>query len=157
MLADTCAGFIVAMTLVPQALSYAALARLTPIHGLYSSLLPPIMYYFFGSSPILSVGPVSLVALMTRDILEKKSIDYSNEDAAIGIASNAALSCGIMLCTLAIFNAGSLASKIPHSVVNAFTVAAAVLIALNQVKSAVRTEAFFLYNNTSCPLSILIF
>ena len=46
---DVLAGITVGMTLIPQALSYATLANLPPINGLYTAILPFATYTFFGS------------------------------------------------------------------------------------------------------------
>ena len=62
---DFCAGLTVAFTLIPQALSYAQLANLPAINGLYTAILPSTCYVFFGSSMQLAVGPVAVVSLMT--------------------------------------------------------------------------------------------
>ena len=71
LLADVIAGITVSMTLIPQALSYSALANLPPIYGLYSALMPCIAYILLGTSTSLAVGPVSLVALLTSSLMEK--------------------------------------------------------------------------------------
>lgn len=57
---DLIAGLSVAVLLLPQAMAYAVLAGLPPVYGLYSSLIPPIMYAIFGTSRHLSVAPVAL-------------------------------------------------------------------------------------------------
>ena len=57
LIADFCAGLTVALTLIPQALSYAQLANLPAINGLYTAILPSTTYVFFGSSMQLAVGP----------------------------------------------------------------------------------------------------
>ena len=56
-IADFCAGLTVSLTLIPQALSYAQLANLPAINGLYTAILPSVTYVFFGSSMQLAVGP----------------------------------------------------------------------------------------------------
>jgi SulP family sulfate permease len=57
---DTIAGAVVAITLIPQAMAYSTLAGLPPQMGLYTSLLPPIMYSILGSSRTMGVGPVAI-------------------------------------------------------------------------------------------------
>lgn len=58
---DFVAGLTVAMTLVPQAISYAGLANMPVINGLYASVLPSATYVFFGSSMQLMVGGQSMI------------------------------------------------------------------------------------------------
>lgn len=56
---DVMAGVSIGFMVVPQGMSYALLAGLPPVYGLYSSFVPVIMYAAFGSSRHLAVGPVA--------------------------------------------------------------------------------------------------
>lgn len=62
---DLAAGISVALVLVPQALAYASLAGLPPVHGLYAAAVAPIAAALVGSSPYLQTGPVALTSLLT--------------------------------------------------------------------------------------------
>src|SRR5690606_27823956 len=66
---DLMAGIITAVLLVPQGMAYAVLAGLPPQVGLYASILPPIIYALLGTSRTLSVGPVSVAALLVANAL----------------------------------------------------------------------------------------
>jgi SulP family sulfate permease len=61
---DVFAGVITAILLIPQGIAYAILAGLPPELGLYASIFPPILYALLGTSRTLSVGPVSIAAIM---------------------------------------------------------------------------------------------
>ena len=63
--ADVVAGVSVALLLIPQAMAYAGIAGLPPVHGLYAAILPPIVAAFFVSSPYLQTGPVAMTAILT--------------------------------------------------------------------------------------------
>lgn len=62
---DVLAGVTVAAYLVPQCMAYGVLAGLDPVVGLWAALPSLALYALFGSSPQLSVGPESTVAIMT--------------------------------------------------------------------------------------------
>ena len=47
--ADLVAGLTTAVMLVPQAMGYALLAGLPPIHGLYASVAPLLLYAVLGT------------------------------------------------------------------------------------------------------------
>ena len=47
---DLVAGITVGIVLIPQGIAYALIAGLPPIYGLYSALVPQLMYAIFGSS-----------------------------------------------------------------------------------------------------------
>jgi sulfate permease, SulP family len=58
------AGITVGIMLIPQGMAYALIAGLPPEYGLYTALIPLLIYAFMGSSRHLAVGPVALVALL---------------------------------------------------------------------------------------------
>jgi MFS superfamily sulfate permease-like transporter len=43
-----------------KALAYAQLAQLPPVYGLYSSIIPTIIYAFVGGSATMSLGKLAL-------------------------------------------------------------------------------------------------
>jgi hypothetical protein len=134
---DISAGITVGLTLIPQSLSYAQLANLPPISGLYASILPIIGYAIFGSSLQLQVGPVALVSLLTSELIIKYGVDYTNDvELALDTAAQAALCCGIILVVMSILNLGRLINFISMPVMSGFTTAAACLIGLSQLKNA---------------------
>lgn len=55
--ADLRAGLSVATVALPVAIAYSTLAGVTPLAGLYSSILPLLIYALFGSSRQLIIGP----------------------------------------------------------------------------------------------------
>lgn len=129
--ADGMAAVIVTVMLIPQSLAYAFLAGLPPVHGLYASLLPLLLYAVWGSSHALSVGPVAVIALMTASAIGKAStLGLSATEAALILA----LLSGMILLILGILKAGFLANLLSHPVVSGFIAASALLIALSQVQ-----------------------
>ena len=61
---DVVAGVTVAAYLVPQVMAYAQLAGLDPVVGLWSAILPGIVYALVGTSRHVSTGPESTTAIM---------------------------------------------------------------------------------------------
>ncbi|KAK0596490.1 hypothetical protein LWI29_016231 [Acer saccharum] len=66
---DIISGLTIASLAIPQGISYAKLANLPPIVGLYSSFVPPLIYSVLGSSRHLAVGPVSIASLVMGSML----------------------------------------------------------------------------------------
>ncbi|KAI3671561.1 hypothetical protein L1987_87300 [Smallanthus sonchifolius] len=66
---DVVSGLTIASLAIPQGISYAKLANLPPIIGLYSSFVPPLIYSVLGSSKHLAVGPVSIASLVMGTML----------------------------------------------------------------------------------------
>ncbi|MEN8721779.1 MAG: sulfate permease [Alphaproteobacteria bacterium] len=131
-IADLTAGTITAILLVPQAMAYAQLAGLPPEVGLYSSILPILLYAIFGTSRTLAVGPVAVAALMVASALEPVampgSIDYIAGAIFLAVAS------GLILFLMGLARLGIVATLLSHPVMSGFTSAAAIVIAASQFK-----------------------
>ena len=129
---DLTAAVIVTLMLVPQSLAYAMLAGLPPQIGLYSSLLPLMVYAIFGTSQVLAVGPVAVISLMTGTTIMSidASLGYVPEQIAIHLA---ALS-GFMLLLMSILRLGFMVNFMSRSVIDGFIMASALLIILSQLK-----------------------
>jgi SulP family sulfate permease len=128
---DIFAGIITAILLVPQGMAYAMLAGLPAQVGLYASILPPAIYAFLGSSRTLSVGPVSIAAIMIASALSAPEITLlgSPVENAIILAAEG----GIILLVMATLRMGGLVNFISHPVLSGFTSGAALLIVLSQI------------------------
>lgn len=53
---DLIAGISLSAIVIPQSMAYAAMAGLNPVIGLYSSLIPAIIYSLLGTSKHMSFG-----------------------------------------------------------------------------------------------------
>ena len=51
--------------MLTKSLAVALLAGVPPKFGLYSAMIPPLIYVFFGTSAWLGIGPSSLLGLLT--------------------------------------------------------------------------------------------
>lgn len=63
---DVIAALSVGIMIVPQGLAYSFLARVPPIHGLYTSFVPLIVYTIFGNSRQLAIGPEALISILVN-------------------------------------------------------------------------------------------
>lgn len=128
---DLVAGLTTAVMLVPQAMGYALLAGLPPIHGLYASVVPLLAYAVLGTSRHLAVGPVAmdsiLVAGSVGAIAAVGTEDYIVIAAALGIMV------GVVQAGLGFLRAGFLVNFLSRPVVAGFTAAAALIIAASQL------------------------
>lgn len=59
---DLLAGIAVGFTVVPQGMSYANIAGVPAVMGLYGAFTPVLIYSLFGSSRQLGVGPVAVTS-----------------------------------------------------------------------------------------------
>tara|TARA_R110002050_G_scaffold57423_5_gene129181 strand:- start:94767 stop:96506 length:1740 start_codon:yes stop_codon:yes gene_type:complete len=128
---DIFSGIITALLFIPQAMAYAMLAGLPVQVGLYASLLPPAIYAIFGTSKALSVGPVSIAAIMVASAISAPHIQSLG--TPIESAIILAIEGGAILLIMALLRMGSLVNFISHPVLSGFTSAAAVLIIISQL------------------------
>ena len=138
---DIIAGMTVGAMVVPQGMSYAKLAGLPVQYGLYSALVPVYAYAIFGTSRQLAVGPVALVSLLLStgltQALEKRGIsqDATNYDEMYAtLAVQTAFLIGIIYIILGLLRLGFITVFLSHAVISGFTTAAAIIIALSQIK-----------------------
>lgn len=149
---DVIAGVTVGLLAIPQSMSYANVAGLKYIYGLYSACVPSLVYAFFGQSRQLSLGPVALVSLLIeaglRDQLTEeqcpewyagnRSVEQSSlescadEYAKLAILTSFAV--GFIQVLASIMKLGFMISFLGHPVTSGFTSGAAILIALGQLK-----------------------
>ncbi len=128
---DVFAGIITAILLVPQGIAYAILAGLPPQLGLYASIFPPVIYALLGTSRTMSVGPVSIAAIMIASALNSSEISAlgSPIESAIILAAES----GVILLAMAALRMGGLVSFISHPVLTGFTSGASILIIFSQL------------------------
>ncbi len=136
---DTVAALVITLLLIPQGLAYAALAGLPPQLGLYASLLPLVAYALFGTSPVLSVGPVAVISLMTATALAPIAPAGSPEYIAAAILL--ALTSGAMLFVFGLLRLGAMAQFLSHPVISGFITGSALLIIIGQLRTLLGVEA----------------
>ena len=62
---DVVAGLITAAVVIPKAMAYATIAGLPVAAGLYTVLVPMVIYAFLGTSRPLSVSTTTTIAILT--------------------------------------------------------------------------------------------
>lgn len=129
---DALAGLIVATLLIPQAMAYALLAGLPPQVGLYASLLPLAVYALLGSSRYLSVGPSALLSLLI--VTQVAALAEPGSWHYLALVMATALIAGLMQIVMGAVRLGVLTNFLSQPVLSGFISAAAVHIALSQVK-----------------------
>ena len=129
---DVSAGITVGIMLIPQGMAYALIAGLPPVYGLYTALVPNIVYAFTGSSRKLAVGPVALDSLIVASGLA--AMKLATLEQYIPMALFLALFVGLLQLVMGFFKMGFLANFLSRPVVSGFTSAAALVIAVSQLK-----------------------
>lgn len=129
---DVMAGVIVAIMLVPQGMAYAMLGGLPPQVGLYAAIAPLALYGLLGTSRTLAVGPVAIVSLMVGDAVGALALPDS--ERYLTLALTLALLVGMIKLVMGVIRIGFLVNFLSHPVLSGFTSAAALVIAVSQLK-----------------------
>ncbi|MEM6533116.1 MAG: solute carrier family 26 protein [Myxococcota bacterium] len=129
---DLTAGLTTAVMLIPQAMGYAMLAGLNPIYGLYSAVLPLVLYAVVGTSRQLAVGPVALDSLLVAAGVSALVAPSAPEYALY--ATLLALLVGMTQVAMGVARLGFLVNFLSQPVISGFTSAAALIIGLSQLK-----------------------
>ena len=144
---DLLAGLAVSLLAIPQSLAYAQLAGVPAYYGLYAAFIPSIVGILFGSSAVLSTGPVALTSLLTA-----ASVGLIAAPGSAGFISYVtllALLSGLFQIALGMARAGVLLNLLSHPVLMGFINASALVIALSQLPALTginlpRSDSFML-------------
>ncbi len=128
---DFIAGITLSLLAIPQSLAYAQLAGVPAYYGLYAAFIPSIVAVLFGSSPLLSTGPVAMTSLLTAASVGH--ITAPGTEEFVSYVTLLALLSGLFQIGLGLARAGVLLNLLSHPVLMGFINAAALIIALSQL------------------------
>ncbi len=128
---DLIAGITVALLAIPQSLAYAQLAGVPAYYGLYAALIPAVIGAMFGSSGVLSTGPVAMTSLLTAASISQLAPHGSEQYYSYVILL--ALESGVFQVAFGMMRMGVLLNFLSYPVLMGFINAAAIIIGLSQL------------------------
>ncbi|XP_051152253.1 probable sulfate transporter 3.4 isoform X2 [Andrographis paniculata] len=131
---DVVSGLTIASLAIPQGISYAKLANLPPIIGLYSSFVPPLIYSVLGSSRHLAVGPVSIASLVMGTMLSGAVSSAKEPTLYLKLAFTATFFAGVFQASLGFLRLGFLIDFLSKATLVGFMAGAAIIVSLQQLK-----------------------
>jgi len=129
---DLVAGVTIGAVVVPQGMAYAKLAQLPVQFGLYSAFFGVLLYWIFGTSKDITIGPVAVMSQVTGTIVlevAKKLPHYQGYQ----VASAVAIIAGGIVCALGLLRLGWVVDFISLTSITAFITGAALNILVGQV------------------------
>lgn len=131
---DIVSGLTIASLAIPQGISYAKLANLPPIIGLYSSFVPALIYSVLGSSKHLAVGPVSIASLVMGSMLSE-SVSYNQDPILyLKLAFTSTFFAGLFQASLGVLRLGFVIDFLSKATLVGFMAGAAIIVSLQQLK-----------------------
>ncbi|KNA08828.1 hypothetical protein SOVF_159150 [Spinacia oleracea] len=140
--ADLIAGVTIASLAIPQGISYANLATLPPLIGLYSSLVPPLVYAMMGSSRDLAIGTVAVASLLFTDILGKVVSPTDNPTEYLHLAFTATFFAGLIQASLGLLRLGFIVDLLSHATIVGFMGGVATNVCFQQFKGILGLQHF---------------
>ncbi|KAL2932474.1 putative sulfate transporter 3.4 [Bienertia sinuspersici] len=131
---DLISGLTIASLAIPQGISYAKLANLPPIIGLYSSFVPPLIYSILGSSRHLAVGPVSIASLVMGTMLSEVISPTEQPILYLKLAFTSTFFAGVFQAALGFLRLGFVIDFLSKATLIGFMAGAAVIVSLQQLK-----------------------
>ena len=128
--ADLLSGLVVALALIPEAISFSIIAGLDPKVGLYASFSIAIIISFTGGRRGMISAATGAMALVLIPLVHRFEDDPAT---ALGFVLAATVLAGIIQVGFGYLGVGSLMRFIPRTVMVGFVNALAILIFLAQV------------------------
>jgi hypothetical protein len=120
--ADAMTGLTGATIVLPQGIAFVVIAGLPPEYGLFTAMIVPILAAIWGSSMVMVSGPTTAISAVLFATLAPLASSGTPEYVTLALT----LLVGAMQLAAGLSGLGELIAFISHSVIVAFTAAAAV-------------------------------
>ena len=124
---DIVAGFTVAIVALPLAIGFGITSGMSAAAGISTAIIAGFLAALFGGSRLQVSGPTGAMTVILIPVIDKYGV---NAIPALGVLA------GAMVILMAILRLGALINKVPHYVIEGFTLGIAVIIALQQLPMA---------------------
>ena len=118
-------GLTVAMTMIPESLSFAILAGLSPLTGLYAAFLMGLITAVLGGRPGMVSGGAGATVVVLIALMQSHGVEYVF--AAVALA-------GLLQIAVGIFKLAKFIRLVPQSVMYGFVNGLAVIIFMAQIQ-----------------------
>ncbi|UYQ95358.1 SulP family inorganic anion transporter [Chitinophaga horti] len=139
---EVLAGLTVAMTMIPESLSFAILAGFPPLTGLYAAFIMGLVTAIFGGRPGLVSGGAGATVVVIMALMQSHGLDYVF--AAVALA-------GIFQLLVGLFRLGKFIGLVPQPVMYGFVNGLAVIIFMSQLEQFKSAGSWM----TGTPLMIM--
>lgn len=119
------AGLTVAMTMIPESLSFAILAGFPPLVGLYAAFIAGLVTAIFGGRPGMVSGGAGATVVVVIALMRSNGIEYVF--AAVALA-------GVFQILVGLFKLGKFIRLVPQPVMYGFVNGLAVIIFMSQIE-----------------------
>ncbi len=143
---EVLAGLVVALALIPEAISFSIIAGVDPRIGLFASFTMAVSIAFLGGRPAMISAATGAIALVIAPVMRDYGYDYLIATVLLG---------GVLQVALGLGGVARLMRFIPRSVMVGFVNALAILIFLAQVPYMVDVP-FLVYPMIAVGLAVMV-
>jgi sulfate permease, SulP family len=143
---EVLAGLVVALALIPEAISFSIIAGVDPRVGLFASFTMAVAISFLGGRPAMISAATGAIALVIAPVMREYGYDYLIATVMLG---------GLIQVVLGLAGVARLMRFIPRSVMVGFVNALAILIFLAQVPYMVDVP-FAVYPMIAVGLAVMV-
>ncbi len=143
---EVLAGLVVALALIPEAISFSIIAGVDPRVGLFASFTMAVSIAFLGGRPAMISAATGAIALVIAPVMRDHGYDYLIATVLLG---------GVLQVALGLGGVARLMRFVPRSVMVGFVNALAILIFLAQVPYLVGVP-WLVYPMTAVGIAILV-
>ena len=144
---EVLAGLTVAMTMIPESLSFAILAGLPPLTGLYAAFLMGIVTAFLGGRPGMVSGGAGATIVVLISLAATHGIQYLFATVVLA---------GIFQILVGGFKLGKFVRLIPQPVMYGFLNGLAIIIFMSQVSQFKITDGGITSWLSGTPLLVML-
>ncbi len=143
---EVLAGLVVALALIPEAISFSIIAGVDPRVGLFASFTMAVSIAFLGGRPAMISAATGAIALVIAPVVREYGLDYLLATVVLG---------GLIQVVLALLGVARLMRFVPRSVMVGFVNALAILIFLAQVPHLVGVP-WMVYPLVAVALAVIV-
>ncbi|CAN5121024.1 SulP family inorganic anion transporter [soil metagenome] len=143
---EVLAGLVVAMALIPEAISFSVIAGVDPRVGLFSSFVMAVSIAFLGGRPAMITAATGAIALVVAPLVREHGLDY---------LIVAVILAGLFQIVLGLLGVAKLMRFIPRSVMVGFVNALAILIFSAQLPNLIGVP-WLVYPLVAAGIAIMV-
>jgi len=143
---EVLAGLVVALALIPEAISFSIISGVDPRIGLFASFTMAVSIAFLGGRPAMISAATGAIALVIAPVMRDHGYDYLVATVLLG---------GLIQIALGLGGFGKLMRFIPRSVMVGFVNALAILIFMAQIPYMVDVP-WLVYPMIAVGLAIMV-
>ena len=143
---EVLAGLVVALALIPEAISFSILAGVDPQVGLFASFTMAVVIAFCGGRPAMISAATGAIALVVAPLAKEHGLGFLVAAVILG---------GLIQIVLALLGVAKLMRFIPRSVMVGFVNALAILVFMAQLPHLIGVP-WLVYPMVAVALAIIV-